>query len=170
MTYLEVDKALLDITIEMINECKIRASSVSKENKNEHKALMVELGMYQLCWRAGFLAGTLSTREGVINGTRARVIGQIILPRYPELNGIFVSLDDDKRNMFIAALQAEIYMRDQIFKNYLAELDQAKTAGDTKKIFEFQIKVGAVERVFAGWEEWREKNNVFPGLLKEGLK
>ncbi|MBE6617309.1 MAG: hypothetical protein E7627_05145 [Ruminococcaceae bacterium] len=169
MTYLEIDKALLDITIEMINECKIRANSVSKDNKNEHKALMIELGMYQLCWRAGFLAGTTGTRGGLIEGVRARVIGQI-LPRYPEINKVFVSLDDDERKMFIAALQAEIYMRDQIYNNYLVELEQAKGAGDTKNIFEFGIKVGAVERVFEAWEEWRVENNLFPGLLKEGLR
>ena len=169
MTYLEIDKVLLDITIEMINECKIRASSVSKENKNEHKALMVELGMYQLCWRAGFLAGTLSTRENVVNGMRARLIGQI-LQCYPAMNKIFLSLDEDERKIFIAALQAEIYMRDQIYKNYLVELEQAKMAGDAKNIFEFGIKVGAVERVFEAWEEWRVENDVYPGMFEEGLR
>lgn len=162
MTYLEIDKALRDISIEMKKECQGRVNSVSKENKNEHKAVMIELGMYGLCTNAGFLGGE---RERVIE-MRTRFIGQR-LPRYPEINKVFVSLDDDERKMFIAALQAEIYMRDQIYKNYLVELEQAKMAGDTKNIFELGIKVGAVERVFEAWEEWRVENNVFPGLMGE---
>lgn len=169
MTYLEVDKALLDITIEAIKECQDRVNGLPKESKNERKALMVELGMYQFCRNAGFLGGTTGARENVINGTRARVIERI-LQSYPEINKIFVSLDEDERKVFIAALQAEIYIRDQWLPEQYTSLAAAEESGDAKNAFEFRIKIGAAENIFSLWEEWRVQNNVFPGLLEEGLR
>lgn len=165
MTYLEIDKALFDISIDMIKECQDRVNSVSKENKNEHKALMVELGMYQFCRNAGFLG---SERERVIE-MRTKFIGQI-LPRYPEMNKVFANLSRNAKMAFIAALQAEIFIRHSVCHSYHAELEQAKATGDAKNIFEFGIKVGAVERVFAAWEAWRVEHDVYPGMFEEGLR
>ena len=55
MTYLEIDKALVDITREKCAECKSRLESTPKDNVTERKALQVELGMYTLCGNAGLL-------------------------------------------------------------------------------------------------------------------
>ena len=99
---------------------------------------------------------------------RSRVIGQILL-RYPVLNEAFTKLNDGERLRFIAALQAEIYMRDQIVHGYYAEYEAAKNAEDTKALFELRIKIGACENVFRAWEDWRAEQNVYPGLMKEGL-
>ena len=167
MTYLEIDKALYNIVMEKYNECDSRLNEISKESKSEYKAVMIEREMYMLCNRAGlmFHVDNPVVRERSLQnrtGITCKIMGS-----YPKLNEIYNSLSDDDKKIFIAALQAEIYMRDQIYMNYLVELEQAKGAGDAKNIFEFGIKVGAVERVFEAWEEWREKNNVFPGLMGE---
>ena len=99
---------------------------------------------------------------------RSRVIGQILL-RYPVLNEAFTKLNDGERLRFIAALQAEIYMRDQIVHGYYAEYEAAKAAEDTKGMFEFQIKIGACENVFKAWEAWRAEHGIYAGLLSEDL-
>ena len=57
MTYLEIDKALVEITRGKCAECKARLDAVSKENATERKALQVEYGMYSFCGAAGFLLG-----------------------------------------------------------------------------------------------------------------
>ena len=167
MTYLEIDKALYDIVAEKYNECQSRLDAVPKENKNERKALIIEREIYGLCNRAGLLVYTLGGREKTII-FRERVIGQI-LQRYPRLNEVFTKLDEEEKKRFIAALQAEIYMRDQIVNSYYTDFEAAKASGDTKNILEFQIKIGGCENVFKAWEAWRVANNVYPGMLSEGL-
>ena len=163
MTYLEIDKALYDIVNEKYNECQGRLDTVPKENKNERKALIIEREMYGLCNRAGILVYVLGKRENVLT-MRRRVIGQI-LQRYPKLNEVFTQLDEEEKMRFIAALQAEIYMRDQIVNSYYTEFEAAKTSGDIKNILELQIKIGGCENVFEAWEAWRKENNVYPNLI-----
>ena len=134
MTYLEIDKALYDIVAEKYNECQSRLDSVPKDNKSERKALIIEREMYGLCNRAGLLVYTLEKREGVL-ANRKRVIGEI-LRKYPKLNKVFTQLNEEEKMRFIAALQAEIYMRDQIVHGYYAEFEAAKSSEDTKNYFE----------------------------------
>ena len=168
MTYLEIDKALYDIIAEKYNECQSRLDAVPKENKNERKALVIEREMYGLCNRAGLLVYVLGKRENVLSN-RKRVIGQI-LPKYPEFYKAYNNLDDEEIMRFVAALQAEIYMRDQIVNSYYTDFEAAKASGDTKNILELQIKIGACENVFKTWEEWRAANNIYPKMFLEGLK
>jgi len=163
MTYLEIDKALYDIVNEKYNECQGRLDAVSKENKNERKALMIEREMYGLCNRAGILVYVLGKRENVLT-MRRRVIGQI-LQKYPKLNEVFTQLDEEEKMRFLAALQAEIYMRDQIVNSYYTEFEAAKASGDMKNILELQIKIGGCENVFKAWEAWRKENNIYPNLI-----
>ena len=163
MTYLEIDKALYDIVNEKYNECQGRLEAVPKENKNERKALIIEREMYGLCNRAGILVYVVGKRENVLT-MRRRVIGQI-LQKYPKLNEVFTQLDEEEKMRFIAALQAEIYMRDQIVNSYYTEFEAAKTSGDMKNILELQIKIGGCENVFKAWEAWRKENNVYPNLI-----
>ena len=167
MTYLNIDKAMYDIVIDKYNECQSRLDKVSKENKSERKALIIEREMYGLCNRAGLLVYTLGNREHTLT-FRKRVIGQI-LQKYPRFNKMFTGLDEEEKWIFIAALQAEIFMRDQIVHSYRADLEAAKVSGDTKKIFEFNIKVGATGIIFDEWEKWRVENNIYPGMFVEGL-
>ena len=168
MNYLEIDRAMYDIVMEKYGECQSRLDAVPKDNKSERKALIIEREMYGLCNRAGLLVYTIGKRESTL-ANRKRVIGQI-LQNYPMLNEMFSKLEEDETMRFIAALQAEIYMRDQIVKGYYREYEAAKTAEDTKALFELQIKIGACESVFRAWEDWRTEHNVYPGLLLEGLK
>ena len=163
MTYLEIDKALYDIVNEKYSECQSRLDAVPKENKNECKALIIEREMYGLCNRAGLIAYVLGKRENVLT-MRRRVIGQI-LHKYPKLNEVFTQLDEEEKMRFIAALQAEIYMRDQIVNSYYTEFETAKTSGDMKNILELQIKIGGCENVFKAWEAWRKENNIYPNLI-----
>ena len=163
MTYLEIDKALHDIVNEKYNECQSRLDGVPKENKNECRALVIEREMYGLCNRAGLIVYVLGKRENVLT-MRRRVIGQI-LHKYPKLNEVFTQLDEEEKMRFIAALQAEIYMRDQIVNSYYTEFEAAKTSGDMKNILEFQIKIGGCENVFKAWEAWRKKHGIYPNLI-----
>ena len=165
MTYLEIDKALYDIITQKYNECQSRLDNVPKENKSERKALIIEREMYGLCNRAGMLVYVLGKRESVL-ATRKRVIEQL-LPKYPKLNRMFHQLHEEEKMRFIAALQAEIYMRDQIVSGYYAELEASKASNDVKNRFELQIKIGGCESVFEAWEAWRKENNVYPRMFFE---
>lgn len=167
MTYLEIDKAMYDIVKEKYNECQSRLDAVSKENKNERKALMIEREMYGLCDRAGMIVYVSGKRENVL-AMRRRIIGQI-LPKYPKLNKVFTKLDEEEKMMFIATLQAEIFMRDQIVNSYYTEFEAAKLSDDTKNLFELQIKIGGCENIFKAWEVWRVEHNLYSGMLSEGL-
>ena len=167
MTALEIDKAMYDIVSEKYNECQSRLDAVPKENKNERKALIIEREMYGLCNRAGLLVYVTGERESVL-AFRRRVTTNI-LQKYPKLNGVFAQLNEEEKTIFIAALQAEIFMRDQIVNSYYTEFEAAKSAGDTKNILELQIKIGGCENVFKAWEAWRVENNVYPGIFVEGL-
>ena len=169
MTYLEIDRAMYDIVMEKYTDCQLRLDAVPKENKSERKALIIEREMYNLCNRAGLLWGVIHGRDWVLTNHRHRVIGQI-LQRYPVLNEVFRKLKDEEQLRFIAALQAEIFMRDQIVKSYYAEYEAAKAAEDTKALFELRIKIGACENVFRAWEAWRAKHGIYARLLSEGLK
>ena len=168
MTALEIDKALYDIVCEKYNECQSRLDAVPKESKMERKALIIEREMYGLCNRAGILVYVNGKRENVL-AMRQRVIGQILC-KYPKLNHFFSQLDEEEKMRFIAALQAEIFMRDQIVNSYYTEFEVAKLADDTKNLLELHIKIGGCENIFEAWEKWRVENNVYPGMLSEGLK
>ena len=169
MNYLDIDKAMYDIVTEKYTECQRRLDAVAKENKSERKALIIEREMYGLCNRAGLIVYVTGKREHILTVTRYRVTGDI-LQRYPQLNEVFTQLGEEEKLRFLAALQAEIYMRDQIVNGYYAEYEAAQAAEDTKGLFELQIKIGACENVCRAWEAWRVENNVYPKLLSEGLK
>ena len=160
---------MYDIVMEKYNECQCRLDAVPKENKGERKALIMEREMYGLCNRAGLIVYVTGKREHVLAVTRYRVTGEI-LQRYPRLNEVFTQLVEEEKLRFVAALQAEIFMRDQIVRGYYTEYEAAKDAEDTEGMFELQIKIGACENAFKAWENWRVQNNVYPGLLSEDLK
>ncbi len=165
MNYLDIDKALVDITRAKCNECKARLDAVPKDNKAERKALQIELGMYTLCGNAGLLfnAGWERQRTYQIRQN----FWSMILPKYPKHQEVYVSLNDDDKLCFMAAWQAELFMRDQLLAGYVAELAQAEAAGDAKNTFEFRIKIGAVREMLSIWEAWRAENNVYPHLIEE---
>ena len=168
MTCLEIDKAMCDIQLTLYEECQARLDGVPAEKKGERKALIIEREMYGLCRRAGLLWNVKGTRENVLT-TRQRIIGQI-LQKYPVLCEVFARLDEEEKRIFMSALQAEIYMRDQIVNGYYAEYEAAKGSGDEKSIFELRIKIGGCENMFDAWEVWRVENHVYPGMFTEGLR
>ena len=65
MNYLDIDKALVDLTRAKCAECKARLDAVPKDKPSERKALLIENGMYTLCGNAGLLFNTYGTREGL---------------------------------------------------------------------------------------------------------
>ena len=164
MTYTEIDGALIQILSEKKTACKERIDRTPNENKKEKKLLHLELGMYTLCQNAGFLVNTTGGREGVIR-TRRKVIGQI-LSKHPSLQSTFDSLGEEDQLTFVAALQAELFLRDQFLPAYREELASAMAAKDTDGILEMQIKIGALENVFGAWALWRQENGVFPALIE----
>ena len=168
MHYLEIDKAMYDIVIQKYNECQTRLHTVPKENKNERKALIIEREMYALCNHAGLLGNSTDSREDVL--VKRRQVIDRIMQKYPRLNEQFIMLNDDGKMKFTAALQAEIFMRDQLVNPYYKEYKTAMDANDLESAFEHQIKIGACENVFKAWEAWRKENDIYADLFSEGLK
>ena len=165
MNYLEIDKALVDITRAKCDECKSRLDAVSKDNKAERKALQIEYGMYTLCGNAGLLFNTYGTREGLYR-TRQNFF-TYAMTKYPRHGEVYATLNDDDKLSFMAAWQAELFMRDQLLEGYVTELSQAEAAGDAKNTFELRIKIGAVGEMLSLWEGWRKENGVYPELMEE---
>ena len=165
MNYLDIDKALVDITRAKCDECKARLDATPKDSKAERKALQIELGMYTLCGNAGLLFNTYGTREGLYR-TRQNFWG-MILPKYPKHQEIYSALTDDEKLSFMAAWQADLFMRDQLLNGYVTELAQAEAAGDAKNTFELRIKIGAVREMLSIWEAWRAEKGVYPNLMEE---
>ena len=165
MNYLDIDKALVDITRAKCDECKARLDATPKDNKAERKALQIELGMYTVCGNAGLLFNTYGTREGLYR-TRQN-FWSMVLPKYPKHQEIYSALNDDEKLSFMAAWQADLFMRDQLLNGYVTELAQAEAAGDAKSTFELRIKIGGVREMLSLWEGWRKENGVYPGLMEE---
>lgn len=164
MNYLEIDQALISITRQTCDECRERLNTVPKENITERKALQLEYGMYTFCGNCGFLFNTTGNR-GIIQ-TRRRFLEKQ-LSKYPTINSCYSLLDEEEKMRLMAALQAELYLRDQWLDEQLAELSAAEASGDTNKTFEFKIKISAVNRMFEIWEAWRKENNVYPNMFEE---
>ncbi len=164
MTYLEIDKALVEITRAKCAECKARLDSIPKENATERKALQVEYGMYTFCGNAGLLFSTTGERKIV---QIRRRFWEKESHKYPMLSAVYQGLDEEEKMRFIAALQPEWYVRYYWLGAQKIELVAAEESGDTKKVFEFKIKVGAVENMFGAWEAWRKENGIYPNMFEE---
>lgn len=163
MTYLEIDKAISNIMKEKCNECKNRLDDISKENTTERKAVQLELGMYSFCGNAGLLHNF--DREKWLQ--KRRIFLNKELHKYPKLNEIYQNLTEEEKMCFVAALQSEIFIRDQWLGVQYAAFSSAQATGDHQNIFELKIKIGAVENMFAAWENWRAENNIYPNMFEE---
>ena len=166
MNYLDIDKALVDLTRAKCAECKARLDAVPKDKPGERKALLIENGMYTLCGNAGLLFNTYGSRETLYLKTRQNFFNYI-LPKFPRHEAVYTTLNDDEKLSFMAAWQADLFMRDQLLNGYVTELAQAEAAGDAKSTFELRIKIGGVREMLSLWEGWRKENEVYPGLMEE---
>ena len=166
MNFLEIDKALVDVTRSKCNECKARLDAIPKDRAAERKALYIEYGMYTLCGNAGLLFNTGGGREVLYRKTRQNFWGYA-MTKYPRHGEVYATLNDDEKLSFMAAWQAELFMRNQLLEKYVIELAQAEAAGDAKSAFELRIKIGAVREMLTIWENWRKENGVYPDLIKE---
>lgn len=164
MTYLEIDRAILDITQEMCKNCQARLDSISKENVTERKAVQLEYGMYAFCRDAGLLYNNGMERTNYFR--RGQSLLNKLLPKHPILNAIYQALNDENKLCFYAALQGELFIRDQWIGKKTAELAAAEASGDAKNVFEITIMLGAVKNMFAAWEQWRVENNIFPHMFE----
>ena len=168
MTRYEIDRAMQEIVLNKISECRARLDALPKDNANERKAVQIELGMYTLCGNAGLLSGGTNDDSPRDESFRLRQgVLQRILQKYPKLREVFVGLEGDEQLRFVAALQGEIFVRDQILGNYRAELANASAAQDARNVFEFTIKIGAVESVLEAWRGWRMEHAIYPVELEE---
>jgi len=167
MTCLEIDKAMVDITRKKCMECQTRLDTIPKENATERKAVQLEYGMYTFCGNCGLLFNTKGERK-IIQIRRGFVEKQLI--KYPKLSSVYQTIGEEEKLRFIAALQAELFIRDQWLNAQTEELSNAETANDLKNVFELKIKIGAVKNMFAIWEAWRRENNVYPNMFEEETK
>lgn len=165
MNYLEIDKAMVDITRQKCIECKERFDAIPKENAIERKALQIEYGMYTFCGNCGLLFNVRGERT--ITHIRRRFF-EIELAKYPRINDMYKVMDEEEKLSCIAALQAEMFIRSTWLGEQYAELSAAESSGDMNKAFEFKIKIGAVENMFSIWEAWRAENHIYPNMIKEG--
>ena len=166
MNYLDIDKALVDVTRSKCNECKARLDAIPKDRAAERKALYIEYGMYTLCGNAGLLFNAGGSREVLYRKTRQNFWGYA-MTKYPRHGEVYATLNDDEKLSFMAAWQADLFMRNQLLEGYVNELSQAEAAGDAKNTFELRIKIGAVQEMLTIWEGWRKENGVYPDLIKE---
>ena len=164
MTYLEIDKAIVDITKEKCIECKIRLDSIPKEKSTERKALQLEYGMYTFCGNAGVMINGRD-RSKVLE-IRKRFLEEA-KSKYPRVNDVYGKLNDEEKLSLVAALQAEMYIREYWLGTQYSELASAEASGDINKIFEFKIKIGAALNMLTAWENWRVKNGVYPNMFVE---
>ena len=164
MTYLEIHKSITEITREKCAECKTRLDAVPRKNSTERKALQLEYGMYSFCGNCGMLFGSGDGSKAV--SIRKRFL-EGVMDKYPDLFELYGRLDEEEKLKFIAATQAELYIRDQWLGTQITDLAAAEKMGDTDKIFELKIKIGAVKNMFTAWEKWRRENNVYPGMFEE---
>lgn len=164
MTYLEIDKAILDITQVMCKNCQAKLDVICKENVTERKAVQLEYGMYNFCRDAGLLYNNGMERINYFR--RGHSLMTKTLHKHPKLNAVYQALDDERKLCFYAALQGELFIRDQWIEKKNTELAAAKASGDTKSVFEITIMIGAVKNMFAAWEQWRVENNIFPHMFK----
>ncbi len=165
MTHLEIDAAIINITKNKCDERDSRLVSIPKENVTERKAVLVEYGMYTFCGNAGFLFQSENNRLNALQ-IRQKYLERELY-KYPKLNNIYLQLDEDEKMKFTAALQAEIFIRDQCLPSHYAELMQAEEAGAIDKIFELKIKIGAILSMFNAWECWRKEHNFYPCMFEE---
>ena len=166
MNYLDIDKALVDITRAKCNECKARLDAVPKERASERKALQIEYGMYTLCGNAGLLFNTSGNRETLYKKTRENFFAYA-LSKFPRHEAVYTTLDEEEKMCFMAAWQADLFMRDQLLAGYLTELARAEAVSDVQSTFELRIKIGGVREMLSIWENWRKENGIYPHLIEE---
>ena len=165
MNCLEIDSALVDITRKMCTECKARLDAVPGSNVTERKAIQLEYGMYTFCGNAGLLFNTGWARTKVLDVRRSLWNNE--LHKYPHIREYYLSLDCDEQQCFHAALQGELYLRQSWLGEQEAARSMAEAAGDTRQVFELNIKLGAVRAMFAAWEAWRRENGIYPNLFEK---
>ncbi len=169
MTYSEIHKAIVDITREKCTECQTRLNSIPKENVTEKKAVSLEYGIYTFCGNAGLLFNTTGEGSNVVL-QRGKNHLKYAIGKYPKLSEVYLTLDQEEKLRFIAAIQGELLIRDTWLSSQYAELSEAEASGDTKKTFEYKIKIGAALNMLAAWENWRQENNIYPNLFEEDEK
>ncbi|MBR5869514.1 MAG: hypothetical protein IKZ09_00630 [Clostridia bacterium] len=165
MTYLEIDGALVNITRTLCSDSKLRLDGIPKEHATERKAVQLEHGMYTFCGNAGLLFNTGWEREKVLD-TRLHFWNRE-LHRYPEIQKQYEVFDENEKMRFFAALQGELFLRDQWLGEQETAHSMATAASDTQQIFELSIKIGAVKAMFSAWEAWRLEHNIYPNMFEE---
>ncbi|MBQ2767824.1 MAG: hypothetical protein IJF49_07090 [Clostridia bacterium] len=165
MTYLEIDAAMIALTRAQCAACEEKLTALAGNVPTERKAIQLELGIYTFCGNAGLLFHSPAPRENWLK-TRRKIVEKT-LPKYPRLLQIYSELEEEKKPYFVAAVQAELFIRDQWLGQQRAELAAAEEAGDVRRAFETKIKIGTAEAMFDAWEAWRIEHNIFPHLFAE---
>lgn len=167
MTYLDIDRAIVNITRHICGECKARLDAVPKTNTTERKALQLEYGIDTFCGNAGLLFNSGWDRARVYEVRRN--FWEHALGKYEKLRALDLTLDGEEKRSLCAALQAELFLRDSWLSEQHANLAAAKEAGDTAGIFEQTVKIGAAEAMFDAWEAWRRENQIYPHIIENIL-
>ena len=168
MTYLDIDRAMVDITRRICGECKARLDAVPKTNTTERKALQLEYGIDTFCGNAGLLFNSGWDRARVYEVRRN--FWEHALGKYEPLRALDLTLEGEEKRSLCAALQAELFLCDSWLGEQYADLAAAKEAGDTAGIFEQTVKIGAAEAMFDAWENWRRENKIYPHIIEEILQ
>ncbi len=165
MTAVEIEKALANIVLDMMKECKTRLAALPDNAKNEKKAIMIEDGMYSMGIRAGLLYNTNGDREGAIRIKSTRM--PHVCRNFPDVLEAFENADAEEKMRITAALYGEVWITGEYHQANIAELSAAKESRDISRIFEYTIKVGAIEAMLKAWKAWRRENGIYPTLLED---
>ena len=101
MTYSEIDAAMVALTREQCAACEKKLAALSGNAPTERKAIQLELGIYTFCGNAGLLFNATSRDHWL--GIRRPVVERM-LPRYPRLQQIYHSLEEEEKPRFLAAV------------------------------------------------------------------
>ena len=161
MTVYDIHEALWKITAAEYEQCKDRLNILSKESKTERKAIQIELGMYNVCLRAGLL----SEDHKRVLAVRGSFVKRF-LKDFPAVADAFQNASKEEQEAITVALGGDMFMRTQFLVPYQNEMNQARGVQDVSKIFEINIKLGAIEKVLHKWEKWRIEHGVYPNMLE----
>ena len=166
MTAVEIYMAQENIILQKYGECKERLENISEESADEINIFKIKLRTYFGCLHMGLLCATM--KEGHAEralAARGKIISDVLV-HYPRINEAFTSLKGDEKELFIAAVQGELYIRNKLYGNYISEYESAKASGNAEKASEFSIQIEAIEDVLNAFESWRKENGIYPCIFE----
>lgn len=163
MNAIEFENELVKITKKKIEECNKKISQIDKEQKIEHKALILQREMYNLFLRAGLLYYSENNREHSI-ARNSDLLHNFLKqnPSFRELSDIYENLNHEDQLKIAPFLRGTTFIQWQFLDLYENQLISANESGDIKNAFELKIKITALKEMLHIWQLWWNENGFVP--------